>query len=53
MFVTYVLSRLHTEVEEDLHNIVPMNFLQHLNTIHMYYNYGHFAYTLYKHKAKH
>ena len=33
--------------------MTPLNVLQHLNTAHIYHNYEHLAYGLYKHKAKH
>ena len=51
MIVSDVLSRLHTEAE-DIHNVRPLNFLKHLNIVHIYHNYEHLAYTIYKYKAK-
>ena len=51
MFVSHALSRLHTEVE-DLHDVIPLTFLQHLSTAHIYHNYRHLVHSLYKHKAK-
>ena len=40
MFVSEVLSELHVEVQEDIPNLVPLDFL-HLKTAHMYHNNEH------------
>ena len=50
--VSYALSRLHIEAHENVHNVTLLNFLKYLNTSHIYHNYEHMAYTIYKHKAK-
>ena len=52
MIVSDALSRLHIEANEKLYDVIPLNFLQHLNTEHIHYNYRHLAYILYKYKAK-
>ena len=38
--------------QEDEHNVITLNFLQHLNTAHSYHNYNHLAYSFCKHKLK-
>ena len=52
MFISNVLFRLNIEAQEDVHDVIPLNFLQHLNTEQIYHNYEHLAYTVYKHKVK-
>ena len=41
------------EAQDNVHNVIPLNFLQHLTTAHIYPSYKHLAYVLYKHKVKH
>ena len=52
MFVSDALCRLHIKAQEDIYNVIPISFLHHLNTGHIYYNYEHLMYTLYKHNIK-
>ena len=35
-----------------MHNVIPLNFLQQLNTAHIYNSYEHLAYSLHKDKVK-
>ena len=51
MFGSDAPSRLHINVQEDIHNVIPLNFPQHLYAAHIYHNYEHLAYTIYTHKA--
>ena len=51
MFVSDALSRSHLEAQEDVHDVISLTFLQHLNIGHIYHNYEHLTYILYKHKA--
>ena len=41
-------TRWHIEAQEDVHYVIPLNFLQHLNTEHIHYSYEYLPYTLYK-----
>ena len=36
MFIGDALSRLHKEVQKDLHNVLPLKFLQNFYTAHIY-----------------
>ena len=53
MLISDALSKFNIEAQEDINDVIPLNFLQHLNKAHIYHNYIHLAYTLYKHKSKH
>ena len=53
MFNSDSFSRLSIKAQEDINEIIPSNFLQHLYTLHFYHNYKHLEYTTYKHKRKH
>ena len=39
MFVSDALSRLHREAQDDVYEVIPISFLQHLNTVHIYHKY--------------
>ena len=49
MFISDTLSRLLIEVQEDVHDVIDLNFLKYLNTAHISHNYKHPVYTYYKH----
>ena len=51
-FINDALSKIHIEAEKDIHDVIPLKFLQYLYTTHIYHNYEHLAYHLYKNKAK-
>ena len=51
MAVSDTLSRLCIDAEEDVHNMITLNILQHLNTPYIYSNYKHLQYDLYKYKV--
>ena len=51
IFVSDPLSRLHIDAEEDVHNMIPMNFLQHLQTANIF-TIMNMVKTIYKYKAK-
>ena len=36
-----------------MYDVIPLNCLQHFKTAHIYHNYEHLAYNLYKHNSKH
>ena len=35
MIVSDDIYRLHVEAYQDIHAVIPLNFLQHLNTVHI------------------
>ena len=43
--VSNVLYSLHIEADEGVHDLILLNFLQHLNISHNYNNYKHLAQT--------
>ena len=53
MFASDALSRHQIEAEEDVHDVILLKLLHHLNATHIYHYYEHLACNLYKHKAKH
>ena len=52
MSIIDTFSKLHIEEQVDIHNVMPMDFLQHLNTAHIYHDYRCVAYALYKQRVK-
>ena len=46
--VSNALSQLHIEAQEDVHNMIAINFSYHLNTAHIYHNYMHLTYNMYR-----
>ena len=40
------------QAQEDLHDVIPLIILMHLNTGHNYLNCEQLAYTVYRHKEK-
>ena len=52
MFVSDTLSRLHIKAQDDVTDMIHLNFLQHLNTGYIHHNYENLAYTLCEHRAK-
>ena len=45
MFTSDALSRQEMEAQEQIHDIKTPHFLQYLNTVHIYHDYEHLAYT--------
>ena len=43
MFVSYALSGLYIEADQEVHDVIPLNLLWHLSTLHIYYIYEHLA----------
>ena len=41
MFVSDALPRLHIEVQQDVYDFIPLNFLEHMNTSHIHHQYKH------------
>ena len=41
MYVTDALSRKDIEVEDNTHDVIPLNLLQNLNAAHIYNNHEH------------
>ena len=52
MILSNALSRLHIETQEDVHDVIPPNFLYYLKAAHINHNYKNLVYTIFKHKAK-
>ena len=38
MLASDALYKLHNEAEEDVHDMIPLNFSQHPNKVHIYHN---------------